>query len=328
MATTFKIKFHYPPKYNLCRSCKYAYGDVRKGLMCGITGRKPDFYAYCPYFKLSVSRDRVVHKYDDFGARTKFGLLEFWTAMFVLIVLLSPLLDLLGRNSVFFVVITGLAGYSIYTFLTGKQTSQLPVFAYLYALFSRKVLEYKQHTSEDELIVYQTLVRLFGDEIAQKALQVDDPDEFSQAGRLLKRISYYDRRFLFTLLCQLFVFNNLEGCQSSDLMYRLARSFGLSDDEYFRIKQIYLSKEYEYQSRKHQQSDYTYKSVYEDEMYYRILGLSPQASDQEIKARFRRLAKQYHPDKQPDEEAARQAQEQFRIILEAYEQIKKSRGMK
>ncbi len=52
---------------------------------------------------------------------------------------------------------------------------------------------------------------------------------------------------------------------------------------------------------------------------YKVLGVNPDASDEEIKQAYRRLAKKYHPDLNPgDEEAARKMQE----VNEAYEQIK------
>ncbi len=52
---------------------------------------------------------------------------------------------------------------------------------------------------------------------------------------------------------------------------------------------------------------------------YKVLGISPDASDEEIKRAYRQLAKQYHPDRNPgDAEAAKKMQE----LNAAYEQIK------
>ena len=52
---------------------------------------------------------------------------------------------------------------------------------------------------------------------------------------------------------------------------------------------------------------------------YKVLGVDPGASDEEIKKAYRRLAKQYHPDRNGgDPEAAKKMQQ----INAAYEQIK------
>jgi curved DNA-binding protein len=50
--------------------------------------------------------------------------------------------------------------------------------------------------------------------------------------------------------------------------------------------------------------------------YYEILGVPTEASSEEIKKAFRRLALQYHPDRNPGNKAA---EEKFKDISEAYE---------
>ncbi len=52
---------------------------------------------------------------------------------------------------------------------------------------------------------------------------------------------------------------------------------------------------------------------------YKVLGVSPDASDDEIKAAYRKLAKKYHPDLNPGDAAAAQKMNE---INAAYEQIK------
>ena len=52
---------------------------------------------------------------------------------------------------------------------------------------------------------------------------------------------------------------------------------------------------------------------------YKVLGISPGASDEEIKTAYRKLAKKYHPDLNPGNEAAARRMNE---INAAYDQLK------
>lgn len=62
---------------------------------------------------------------------------------------------------------------------------------------------------------------------------------------------------------------------------------------------------------------------------YTTLGLQKEASDQDIKAAYRKLAREHHPDKVASlgEQYQKAAKEKFQKIQEAYEIIKKERGL-
>ena len=59
---------------------------------------------------------------------------------------------------------------------------------------------------------------------------------------------------------------------------------------------------------------------------YRILGVSPNATDDEIKQAYRELARKYHPDKYRDSDLADLAEEKMKEINAAYEEIRKQRS--
>ncbi len=54
---------------------------------------------------------------------------------------------------------------------------------------------------------------------------------------------------------------------------------------------------------------------------YKVLGISPSASDAEVKKAYRELAKKYHPDKYADSPLAELASEKMKEVNEAYEKI-------
>ena len=50
--------------------------------------------------------------------------------------------------------------------------------------------------------------------------------------------------------------------------------------------------------------------------YYEVLGIDKSSSDADIKKAYRKMAKQYHPDVNPDDKAA---EAKFKEVSEAYE---------
>lgn len=59
---------------------------------------------------------------------------------------------------------------------------------------------------------------------------------------------------------------------------------------------------------------------------YSVLGITPEATDEEVKQAYRALARKYHPDNYQDNPLADLAEEKMKEINEAYEAITKMRA--
>lgn len=69
--------------------------------------------------------------------------------------------------------------------------------------------------------------------------------------------------------------------------------------------------------------------VKDTESAYKILEITPEATDEELKKAYRKMAVKYHPDKvsQLGADVENAAKEKFQQLNAAYEQIKKQRGL-
>lgn len=93
------------------------------------------------------------------------------------------------------------------------------------------------------------------------------------------------------------------------IIERIASYFRISTIEFDQIKSLF------------------YKDV---SSAYKVLGVDETVSDEEIKKAYRKMAVKHHPDKynQLGEEQQKAAKEKFQKIQQAYEQIKKERGLR
>jgi DnaJ like chaperone protein len=91
-------------------------------------------------------------------------------------------------------------------------------------------------------------------------------------------------------------------------LHRIASMMGISNQDFETIKNMF------------------YRDINSD---YKVLGIESSATDEEVKKAYRQMAIKYHPDKvaQLGEEYQLGAKEKFQKIQEAYENIKKKRGM-
>jgi DnaJ like chaperone protein len=96
-----------------------------------------------------------------------------------------------------------------------------------------------------------------------------------------------------------------------ELLISAAKIFQFNEQRYLHIKSRY---------------------VHVTDQSYAVLDCSPDDSDDQIKSRYRKLVREFHPDaiaaKGLPEEFTAFAQEKFRNIQEAYENIKRERGIK
>lgn len=92
------------------------------------------------------------------------------------------------------------------------------------------------------------------------------------------------------------------------LIEHIAREMGISDSDFQSIQAMFI---------KNTDSD------------YKILEIEPDATDEELKKAYRRMAMKYHPDKVSHlgEEFQDAAKKKFQAVSQAYENIKRERGL-
>lgn len=131
------------------------------------------------------------------------------------------------------------------------------------------------------------------------------------------QFGYQPRLILIELVFQILYSNDHVSQEELDLTERLARFLEISQFEYVAIRGRYHA---HYDSRTRQRRT-------DRHGYYEILGLSPGASQEEIKDAYRKLSKENHPDLvgHLGEEFRTVAEEKMKDINMAYQHLKNER---
>ena len=106
-----------------------------------------------------------------------------------------------------------------------------------------------------------------------------------------------------------------------NMLRLIAQYLGISQSDYLSIHERHVGSRGSYSDTRSPRYSATHKDP------YKVLGISKEATDDEVKKAYRRMAMKYHPDRVAgmSEEMQRNAAEQMKEINEAYEQIKSLR---
>ncbi len=158
------------------------------------------------------------------------------------------------------------------------------------------------------------LVRTFGEQKASEALlmlreilnqEIPVRDVCTQ---IKANVDYSSRLELLHLLFEVAKSDGSIPQAELNVLQEISKYLGLSATDYTSILNMYIES---------------------TESAYKILEISAEATDDEVKKAYRKMALKYHPDKVSHlgEEFQKTAGEKFRKVNEAYEKIKKSRGL-
>lgn len=184
-------------------------------------------------------------------------------------------------------------------------------------ILTAAVMKADNSVKKSELeFVRRFLIGQFGEAKAKEQLLIlreilKRPIEIRQVALQIR--TYMDHSSRLQLLHYLFQLANADKHMHGneiDMLTRIASYLGISKKDFSSIKAMFV--------------------VQNSESVYQILEISKSATDDEVKKAYRKMAVKYHPDKVshlgPEHQNA--AKEKFQKLTEAYEQIKKERGIK
>ena len=169
-------------------------------------------------------------------------------------------------------------------------------------------------TLQSEIDVVRDFVRRnFGEGAVNEAMKIlnrlnDRQVNIYEVGPQIARYMNYSQRLqLFHYLAQIAIADGHFDKSEKSVLEAIAGTIGLSASDAASVIAMF------------------YKDT---DSAYAVLEISPSATDEEVKAAYRRMAMKNHPDKVASlgSEVQKAAEQKFRQIQEAYETIKKERG--
>ena len=200
------------------------------------------------------------------------------------------------------------------------QNEQRNSFMVSLLVLSSAVIKADGRTHPAELNHVRSFIRQnFGEAAVDDAMRILDGLNSQQVNiyevgaQIAGYMNYSQRLQLFHYLAQIAQADGEFSASEKSVLEAIAGSIRLSSSDAASIIAMYYK-------------DASYSSV---DAAYAILEISVTASDEEVKSAYRRMAMKHHPDKVatlgPDVQKA--AEEKFRKIQEAYETIKRQRGI-
>ena len=236
-----------------------------------------------------------------------------WIGGFLGWVALGPIGGLLGF--LFGSALDGLSGVKVETHTSYSPSEQRNSFLVSLLVLSAAVIKADGKTLQSELDYVKDFVRRnFGDAAVPEAMRMlneftrQDVNIYSVGPQIARFMNYSQRLQLFHYLVQLAMADGQFDKKEKSVLEAIGATIGLGGADINSVIAMF------------------YK---ETSSAYTVLEVSPSATDDEVRAAYRKMAMKNHPDKVatlgPDVQKA--AAEKFRQVQEAYEAIKKERGM-
>ena len=178
------------------------------------------------------------------------------------------------------------------------------------------------------------LLRILGAEKTQEALLVlrdmldKEFDIVAEAQQFGRAASIHEKLTMLQFLFGLAATDGVVHPAEMETIRFISKGIGISDHDFEALKAMFFGWQGNFGGNTYSSSTH-YRSTSNLESDYKVLEVTPSATDDEVKKAYRKQAMKHHPDKvnHLGDDIRKAAEERFAKLNEAYERIKKARGM-